>query len=298
MQTKSTNIFLTLRFVGVMFLYVVLLSSCKKDPDPVPKPEANFTFVSVDVPTGKKVTFTNTSKNAVSYSWSFGVPGATSTATSPDYTYVTSGAYKVILTATSADGSTNKKEQTLAITVTIGETALLKNSNFANADSWTVLTTDGIEVKNIVTTFNDKLTLSVPALDEEYIVVQQLVQLEIGDYELDVDLDIAQDAFNHEVALYLSKTAIVAEGTPPADGDLVIQFSAGECTGVDAYSGSLLAIPPSGCLFVKEGATAIDGMVSIGAGEAGAYYFQIYTGVWGGNFGSSFHIKSARITKK
>ncbi|MCK6695557.1 MAG: PKD domain-containing protein, partial [Thermoanaerobaculia bacterium] len=73
----------------------------EEPPIPSPKPEAGFTAV-VD---GLKIDFTNTSKNADSYSWDFG-DGATSTETNPSHTYAAAGIYKVKLTATNAAGST------------------------------------------------------------------------------------------------------------------------------------------------------------------------------------------------
>jgi PKD repeat protein len=71
-----------------------------------PMPEASFTASSSTVCAGSSVTFTNTSTNATSYSWSFtgGTP-ATSTATNPTVTYSSPGIYTVSLTATNSTGS-------------------------------------------------------------------------------------------------------------------------------------------------------------------------------------------------
>lgn len=79
---------------------------------PSPKPEAGFTAV-VD---GLKIDFTNTSKNADSYSWDFG-NGATSAETNPSHTYSVAGIYKVKLTASNAAGSTSYEQE---FTVTTG----------------------------------------------------------------------------------------------------------------------------------------------------------------------------------
>lgn len=76
---------------------------------PSPKPQASFTAV-VD---GLKVDFTNTSKNADSYSWDFG-DGNTSGADNPSHTYAAPGIYKVKLTANNTVGSgTAEQEFTL-----------------------------------------------------------------------------------------------------------------------------------------------------------------------------------------
>lgn len=79
---------------------------------PSPKPEAGFTAV-VD---GLKIDFTNTSKNADSYSWDFG-DGATSAEINPSHTYAAAGIYKVKLTASNAAGSTSYEQE---FTVTTG----------------------------------------------------------------------------------------------------------------------------------------------------------------------------------
>ncbi|MHC0443480.1 golvesin C-terminal-like domain-containing protein, partial [Flavobacterium sp. 3-210] len=72
-------------------------------------PIANFTPASAAVCEGQTVTYTNTSTNATSYSWSFpgGTP-STSTAANPVVTYNASGTYDASLTATNAIGSDTK----------------------------------------------------------------------------------------------------------------------------------------------------------------------------------------------
>lgn len=69
-------------------------------------PVANFTGAPVTITTGQSVTFTNTSSNTTSYSWTFtgGTPAA-STQTNPVVTYSTAGTYTVKLVATNAAGS-------------------------------------------------------------------------------------------------------------------------------------------------------------------------------------------------
>ncbi|SHG40291.1 PKD domain-containing protein [Chryseolinea serpens] len=58
------------------------------------------------------VQFTNASKGATSYLWSFGnEAGSTSTAENPTFTYLKAGTYKVTLKTTSAEGSTTYEKQ-------------------------------------------------------------------------------------------------------------------------------------------------------------------------------------------
>ncbi|MCZ2355244.1 MAG: PKD domain-containing protein, partial [Bacteroidia bacterium] len=80
-------------------------------------PDANFTASGTTVCAANSVTFTNSSTQATSYSWSFpgGTP-ATSTATNPTVTYNTAGTYAVTLIAIGACGN-DTSTQTNYITV-------------------------------------------------------------------------------------------------------------------------------------------------------------------------------------
>jgi hypothetical protein len=71
-------------------------------------PIPDFTF-EPDPNAPKVITFTNKSKNALSYSWDFGDGSAVSTVTSPGYTYKTPGTYLVKLTATGLTGIKDAK---------------------------------------------------------------------------------------------------------------------------------------------------------------------------------------------
>lgn len=78
-------------------------------PIPSPKPKASFTSVTE----GLKITFTNTSTGATSYSWDF-ADGGTSAEANPTHTYAAAGVYKVKMTATNSAGSSvSEKEFTL-----------------------------------------------------------------------------------------------------------------------------------------------------------------------------------------
>jgi len=70
------------------------------------QPTASFTASSTTLCAGNTVTFTNTSTDAATYSWSFpgGTP-ATSTDVNPVVTYTTPGVYDVSLVATNTSGS-------------------------------------------------------------------------------------------------------------------------------------------------------------------------------------------------
>ena len=76
----------------------------------ITEPTANFTYIP-DAENPLKIKFTNTSTNAVSYSWDFGDSSPIVTTTSPTHTYAAEGEYTVKLTAidvTEAENSTSK----------------------------------------------------------------------------------------------------------------------------------------------------------------------------------------------
>ncbi|MEM9676185.1 MAG: PKD domain-containing protein [Bacteroidota bacterium] len=84
----------TLFYLGFIFL----LLACDNEEDPVAPPSAGFTFASNEL----EVSFTNTSTDAMSYSWDFG-DNTTSTETNPVHTYAEAGTYQVTLTASNND---------------------------------------------------------------------------------------------------------------------------------------------------------------------------------------------------
>ncbi|RYZ21745.1 MAG: PKD domain-containing protein [Chitinophagaceae bacterium] len=80
------------------------------------RPAAGFTFGNACLPTGA-MAFTNTSTvvggGALSYQWSFGPAGATSTATNPTFNYSSVGPHNAQLIATSAAGCADTSRQTV-----------------------------------------------------------------------------------------------------------------------------------------------------------------------------------------
>ncbi|MCK6683279.1 MAG: PKD domain-containing protein [Thermoanaerobaculia bacterium] len=77
------------------------------------RPVADFTFSPASPVTGERVTFTNTSQNALTYYWDF-ADGNVSTEINPVKTFKTAGTYNVLLQATNSFGTTSVKK---AITV-------------------------------------------------------------------------------------------------------------------------------------------------------------------------------------
>ncbi len=80
------------------------------------KPTTDFSS-KADATVPRKITFTNTSLNALSYSWDFGDGSAPSIDKAPTYTYANAGTYTVTLTATGITGATDAVKKTATITV-------------------------------------------------------------------------------------------------------------------------------------------------------------------------------------
>lgn len=68
-------------FLPVLLFCLALFIGCKKDED-IPKTNGAFTTSKTTVTVDEEITFTNTSVNATSYTWSFG-DGTTSVEASP-----------------------------------------------------------------------------------------------------------------------------------------------------------------------------------------------------------------------
>lgn len=92
-----------------IFLYLVFISSCKKDKD---LPSARFTTPIIELGT---VTFRNHSLNASEYFWEFD-DGTTSTEKDPIHEYQKVGVFNVKLTASNGDDS-----DTFVLVVAIGQ---------------------------------------------------------------------------------------------------------------------------------------------------------------------------------
>lgn len=80
------------------------------------KPTADFTWAA-DATNPKKIIFTNISKMADVYSWSFGDGSVASAVASPSNIYAAAGTYTVTLQATGLTGALDKSTKTVTITV-------------------------------------------------------------------------------------------------------------------------------------------------------------------------------------
>ena len=80
------------------------------------KPTPSF-GTKADATVPQKITFTNTSVNAVSYSWDFGDGSAAVADPAPIYTYTKAGTYTVTLTATGITGSADAVKKTMVLPI-------------------------------------------------------------------------------------------------------------------------------------------------------------------------------------
>lgn len=107
-------------------------------------PTANFTASPTSGVAPLPVTFSNSSTNAVSYSWNFG-DGTTDTGQNPSHTYANAGTYTVTLTATGSSGTTpSTKTQTITVSAASASTGgLVAAYNFSETSGTTVVDASG-----------------------------------------------------------------------------------------------------------------------------------------------------------
>lgn len=131
-------------------------------------PNASFNTSSSTICSGQSVTFTNTSTNATSYSWSLpgGTP-ATSTAASPTVSFNTAGTYTVTLTATNSNGTSTS---TASIVVNPSPTpAVTGGGTICLGSSVTLTATGGNSYAWSTTATTDVITVS-PTANTTYTV--------------------------------------------------------------------------------------------------------------------------------
>jgi PKD repeat protein len=88
--------------INYLFLFLSLITiSCNKT-----KPIANFSFDGTSKPAPVSIQFTNTSSDAVEYSWDFG-DGGSSTEENPSHQYKNAGTYTITLLAKNKKGDSN-----------------------------------------------------------------------------------------------------------------------------------------------------------------------------------------------
>lgn len=137
---KKSFFYLTL--IATMGLFCV---ACEKKEEI--KPKANFSYEIKEL----TVTFTNNSKDGVSYSWDFG-DQKTSTDKDPVHTYSDYGNFDVKLTVKSATGHTATKKETIVLSKPL----VLVDGKF---DEWANIPAEKLAVSTLDVETSDSTTL-------------------------------------------------------------------------------------------------------------------------------------------
>jgi PKD repeat protein len=101
-------------FFRLLIFTVPFLVSCDKGDDNA-QAVSSFTFTNGGCIGPCTVTFTNTSKNATSYSWDFGDGSPESTEANPVHEFAAAGTYEVTLTATGPAGTTRSIQSVVIV---------------------------------------------------------------------------------------------------------------------------------------------------------------------------------------
>lgn len=110
MQRKFPYCLLLLASIFVIFS----CDSVGSEEDTTPKPTVDFSFSPAAPVAGQQVSFTSTTTNATSYSWSSNPAGFTSTSANPTYTFAEAGTYTINLSVTGA-GGTSQTSKTVVV---------------------------------------------------------------------------------------------------------------------------------------------------------------------------------------
>ncbi len=158
---------------GLLLTFIICTAeTCTKEKEPTPVPTANFTY---NFGKNGEVKFTNTSENALSYSWDFG-DGQNSIEQNPVHIYTDEKAYTVKLTVESKDKQKKDLQQTVSVEnfdpvasftydiLSNGKVKFNNLSKYASVFEWTI---EGQKQKNAAVTFeyefrkNGKHTVSL-----------------------------------------------------------------------------------------------------------------------------------------
>lgn len=245
---------------------LAVLAGCKKDSDPE-FPIATFQY-EVNEENSLEIKFTDYSHNANTYAWDFGDNKGTSTEASPTYTYTDGGTYTVKLTVTNEVGSAEHSKDITAINP-VAEN-LIQNGGFDDETIWAVLqhnpnNAGTLSIADGVAVFNKGLVTGWGT--EPHIGINQLVAVEAGTYQLDLDITTAgiSDVW-FEVWVGPEEPIADAEYNQDNDAVKVLAFNSWDCGDVNnTYSGPMAAVS----------CQDTDGSITL---EAGDYYIVIRTG--------------------
>jgi PKD repeat protein len=274
------------RFCLSAFVFtLILLVSCSKEDDKIVinPPTADFYFAPNPANT-LKGKFVNTSTSIQSSSWTFGDGNSNTTVRSPLYKFKNEGTYKVTLKTV----GWNNKEVTVTKDIVVVKPVainLVANGNFVDDQSWSTTTVFGAAID---LAYDNKLNLS-SAGTQGAILIHQAVELEVGTYQLAVDIQTDVNQFGNWLEFWVTPNAPVDTQEPNGGSQVIGTETFGPCANL-ALSGDILEIN-SDC---KYGDDKVNGQVIISA--AGTYYFIIYTGVFDGSYGD-YNLNSVGLFK-
>lgn len=104
-------------YLILLIASIFIIFSCDSggsEEDTTPKPTVDFSFSPAAPVAGQQVSFTSTTTNATSYSWSSNPAGFTSTSANPTYTFAEAGTYTINLSVTGA-GGTSQTSKTVVV---------------------------------------------------------------------------------------------------------------------------------------------------------------------------------------
>ena len=132
------------------------------------KPTAGFTVNNVaQCLSGNSFSFTNTTINATSYSWTFG-DGTTSLLTNPVKVYSTAGTYTVQLIAASTSGCNDTTTQTITVTAKPTASFTIPNYDACNNSKTLSFTNTSTNATSYVWDFGDGATSSATSTTHSY----------------------------------------------------------------------------------------------------------------------------------
>jgi len=267
---KHTN---KLSWIFVLVFSIVVLSSCEKDDSEPAFPISSFQF-QVSETNPMEVTFKSYSKYATSYSWDFGDGIGTSTEENPTYTYTDGSTYNVTLTASNNEGSANHSKE-VYIASPDAENFIL-NGEFDDDSEWTIIQHNA--ANNGIVTITDGVANfdeieDVPSGSwgsEAHAGINQLISLEAGSYQL--DLDITTGLLEESWFEVWVGTGEPVDGADYNEGNSavkVLSFNAWDCGAANSnYTGPMSEVS----------CQDTDGSVTL---EAGDYYVVIRCGGFG-----------------
>lgn len=269
------NIFRYKAFAWMLVLLIAFgsFTSCKKENNDPVAPISSFQF-EISETNQMEAIFKSYSKHAETYSWDFGDNSGTSTEQNPTYTYTEGGAFSVTLTVTNSVGTA---EHTKELTIINPEAQnYIRNGEFDDESEWTIIQHNAanngiITIADGVANFDE--IEDVPSGSwgsEAHVGMNQMVTVEAGTYQLDLDITTGQlEESWFEVWVGTGEPVAENDYNESNGGIKTLSFNAWDCGAENSnYSGPMSAVS----------CQETNGSVTL---EDGNYYIVIRCGGFG-----------------